>query len=75
MIFLPDMSKIIESYRLLGVVEKSLREVAHEYAAGIRDYIINKTINDKQVPVIQEIRFVTYNNPELEEILRRIIKE
>jgi len=60
---------------MIGVVEKNLRDVVHEYAAGIRDYVINKTINDKQDPIIQEIRFVTYNNPELEEILRRIIKE
>jgi len=56
---------------MLGVVEKSLEQVVDEYVKGIMRYVGRKRVK-KQVPGIQAITFVTYNNPELEEILHRV---
>ena len=57
---------------MLGAVEKSLEQVVDEYMKGIRRYVGRKRVKG-QVPGIQAIAFVTYNNPELEEILHRIL--
>lgn len=57
---------------MLGAVEKSLEQVAGEYAKGIMRYVGRKRVIKKQIPGIQAITFVTYNNPELEEIMRRV---
>lgn len=57
---------------MLGVVEISLEQVVDEYMLGIRMYV-NRKISKGQIPGIQTITFVTYNNPRLEEILRWVI--
>jgi O-acetyl-ADP-ribose deacetylase (regulator of RNase III) len=57
---------------MLGAVEKSLEQVVDEYIKGIKRYVGRKTVKG-QVPGIQAIAFVTYNNPELEEIMHRVI--
>lgn len=57
---------------MLGAVEKSLEQVVDEYVKGIMRYVGRKRVIKKQVPGIQAITFVTYNNPELEEIMHRV---
>ena len=57
---------------MLGAVEKSLEQIVDEYMKGIMRYVGRKRIKG-QVPGIQTIAFVTYNNPELEEIMHRIM--
>jgi len=57
---------------MLEAVEKSLEQVVNEYMKGIMRYVGRKRVIKKQVPGIQTITFVTYNNPELEEIMHRV---
>lgn len=57
---------------MLGAVEKSLEQVVDEYMKGIKRYVGRKRAKG-QVPGIQAIAFVTYNNPELEDIMHRVI--
>lgn len=57
---------------MLGAVEKSLEQVVDEYMKGIKRYVGRKRAKG-QVPGIQTIAFVTYNNPELEDIMHRVI--
>jgi len=56
---------------MLGAVEKSLEQVVDEYMKGIKRYVGRKRAKG-QVPGIQAIAFVTYNNPELEGIMHRV---
>lgn len=58
---------------MLGAVETSLEQVVDEYVKGIRKYIIGKTVDHMQETGIKRITFVTYNNPELEDILYRAL--
>ena len=57
---------------MLGAVEKSLEQVVDEYIMGIKRYVSRKIVKG-QTPGIKELVFVTYNNPELEEILSKAI--
>lgn len=57
---------------MLGAVEKSLEQVVDEYMKGIKRYVGRKRAKG-QVPGIQAIAFVTYNNPELEDIMHRVL--
>lgn len=51
------------------MVEREYEDVVNEYIEGVKIYL-----NSVEKPNIQAIAFVTYNNPDLEEILRKAIK-
>ncbi len=58
---------------MLGIIEKSLEQVVDEWIMGVKRYVGRKTVKG-QDPGIQTIAFVTYSNPELEEILTKALK-
>lgn len=58
---------------MLGVVEKSLEQAVNEWIMGIKRYVGRNNVKGR-IPGIQAIAFVTYNNPELEEILHKALK-
>lgn len=58
---------------MLGVVEKSVEKVVDEWIMGVKRYISRTKVRGN-IPGIQAIAFVTYNNPKLEEILHKALK-
>jgi O-acetyl-ADP-ribose deacetylase (regulator of RNase III) len=52
-----------------GKVEREYEDVVNEYIEGVKLYL-----NSVEKPNIRAIAFVTYNNPELEEVLHKAIK-
>jgi O-acetyl-ADP-ribose deacetylase (regulator of RNase III) len=58
---------------MLGVVERSLKEVVNEMVDGVKTYILYSTSSKQRNPQIKEIKFVIYNSPMLEDMLKRTL--
>jgi len=59
---------------MLGVVERSLKEVVNEWIYGIKKYVLHTTTSKRRNQRIKEIKFVIYNNPMLEDMLKRALE-
>ncbi len=58
---------------MLGVVEGSLKEVVNEMVKGIKKYVLHSMTSKQRNPRIEEIKFVIYNNPMLEDMIKRTL--